>query len=63
MRHGVGRVRPEDQVPSEFAVDEMAGLHLQVVPVRESDLEELSQALWGRMMRSLGGGVYRSPGN
>jgi hypothetical protein len=43
--------------------DEMAGLHLQVVPVRESDLEELSQALWGRMMRSLGGGVYRSPRN
>ncbi len=43
--------------------DEMAGLHLQVVPVRESDLEELSQSLWGRMMRSLGGGIYRSPGN
>ena len=43
--------------------DEMAGLHLQVVPVRESDLEELTDALWGRMMRSLGGGIYRLPGN
>jgi len=43
--------------------DEMAGLHLQVVPVRESDLEELTESLWGRMMRSLGGGVYRLPGN
>jgi len=32
--------------------DEMAGLHLQVVPVDQSDEEELSQALWGKMMRS-----------
>jgi hypothetical protein len=41
------------------STDEMAGLHLEVAPARESDLEELSQALWGRMMRALGGGSYR----
>ncbi len=43
------------------STDEMAGLHLQVAPVRESDLEELGQALWGKMMRGLGGGMYRPP--
>ncbi|HJT88512.1 MAG TPA: hypothetical protein VJ732_11665 [Bryobacteraceae bacterium] len=43
------------------STDEMAGLHLQVAPVRESDLQELGQALWGKMMRSLGGGIYRPP--
>jgi hypothetical protein len=32
--------------------DEMAGLHLQVVPVDPDDADELSQALWGKMMRS-----------
>jgi len=31
--------------------NEMAGLHLQVVPVEEDDAEELSQALWGKMIR------------
>jgi hypothetical protein len=31
--------------------DEMAGLHLEVVPVDPDDAEELSQALWGKMMR------------
>jgi hypothetical protein len=31
--------------------DEMAGLHLEVAPVDEDDAEELSQALWGKMMR------------
>ncbi|MEO8591856.1 MAG: ascorbate-dependent monooxygenase [Candidatus Solibacter sp.] len=39
--------------------DEMAGVHLEVVPVHADDGEELSQALWGKMMRSLGGGIYR----
>ena len=39
--------------------DEMAGLHVEVVPVRAADEDELSQALWGKMMRSLGGGIYR----
>jgi Copper type II ascorbate-dependent monooxygenase, N-terminal domain len=39
--------------------DEMAGLHIEVIPVRSEDADELSQALWGKMMRTLGGGVYR----
>jgi hypothetical protein len=42
------------------STDEMAGLHLEVAPAQESDLEELSQALWGRMMRALGGGTYHT---
>lgn len=33
------------------SADEMAGLHLEVSPVEEDDAEELSQALWGKMMR------------
>jgi hypothetical protein len=41
--------------------DEMAGLHLQVMPVRPDDAEELGRALWGKVMRSLGGGIYRRP--
>jgi hypothetical protein len=32
--------------------DEMAGLHLQVIPADPDDADELSQALWGKMMRS-----------
>ena len=39
--------------------DEMAGLHIEVVPVDAGDTDELTQALWGKMMRSLGGGIYR----
>lgn len=39
------------------STDEMAGLHVQVIPVRREDLEELNQALWGKMMRTLGGRV------
>jgi hypothetical protein len=39
--------------------DEMAGLHLEATPVNPADADELSQALWGKMMRSLGGGIYR----
>jgi len=43
------------------STDEMAGLHIEITPVRESDAEELSQTLWGKMMRQLGGGLYRPP--
>jgi hypothetical protein len=47
---------PPRRVTWGFGVtDEMAGLHFQVVPVRESDREELGQTLWGKMMRLLGG--------
>jgi hypothetical protein len=31
--------------------DEMAGLHIEVVPVNAADADELSQALWGKMIR------------
>jgi hypothetical protein len=41
------------------SMDEMAGLHIEVAPVRQADAEELDQALWGKMMRALGGGIYR----
>ena len=37
------------------SLDEMAGLHLAVVPVHEDDSDELSNALWGRMIRALRG--------
>jgi hypothetical protein len=37
------------------ATDEMAGLHIQVIPVRMEELPELGQALWGKIMRSVGG--------
>lgn len=50
---------PKRVVYGPASTDEMAGLHLEVVPVADSDAEELGQALWGKMMRTLGGGVYR----
>lgn len=36
--------------------DEMAGLHITVIPVHPDDAEELGQALWGKMVRATGGG-------
>lgn len=42
------------------SADEMAGLHLAVVTVEEDDAEELSQALWGKMIRQRGGIPVRS---
>jgi hypothetical protein len=39
--------------------DEMAGLHVEVAPVDKDDADELSDTLWGKMMRQLGGGIYR----
>ena len=41
--------------------DEMAGLHVQVVPEDMDDWHELGQALWGKFMRSVGGAFYRKP--
>ncbi|HTM47486.1 MAG TPA: hypothetical protein VL285_02320 [Bryobacteraceae bacterium] len=41
------------------STDEMAGLHVQALAARESDVAELVQALWGKTMRSVGGGFYR----
>ena len=40
------------------SADEMAGLHIQVIPDRESDLAELGQALWGKVMRMVGGRFF-----
>lgn len=37
------------------STDEMAGLHIAVRPADPDDEEELSDALWGKMMRELGG--------
>lgn len=39
------------------STDEMAGLHLQITPVRGEDAEELGRALWGKMMREIKKGV------
>jgi hypothetical protein len=41
--------------------DEMAGLHIQSIPVHMEELPELGQALWGAVMRSVGGSFYRLP--
>ena len=43
------------------STDEMAGVHLQAVPVKMEDMEELEQALWGKIMRAVGGSFYRMP--
>jgi hypothetical protein len=42
------------------STDEMAGLHIQVTPTDQDDADELSEALWGKMMRQLGGGIRPS---
>jgi hypothetical protein len=39
--------------------DEMAGLHFQVIPADPADATELSQTLWGRLIRFLGAGGLR----
>ncbi len=52
---------PKRVVWGPGSADEMAGLHIEVTPVDEDDAEELEQTLWGKMMRQLGGGVYRAP--
>lgn len=41
------------------STDEMAGLHIEVAPADPDDADELSDSLWGKMMRQLGGGIYR----
>jgi hypothetical protein len=52
---------PKRVVYGPGGTDEMAGLHIEVTPVEESGADELSEALWGKMMRQLGGGLYRAP--
>lgn len=41
--------------------DEMAGLHVQVIPVHMEEAPQLGQALWGAVMRSVGGRFYTPP--
>lgn len=41
--------------------DEMAGLHVQSIPVHMEELPELGKALWGAVMRSVGGRFYTLP--
>lgn len=41
------------------STDEMAGLHLAVTATSEADEEELSQALWGKMIRERQGNSLR----
>ncbi len=41
------------------STDEMAGLHIQVIPDRMEDLPELGRALWGKIMRMVGGKFYQ----
>ncbi|MGH9666435.1 MAG: hypothetical protein ACRD9L_18570 [Bryobacteraceae bacterium] len=43
------------------STDEMAGLHIEVIPVRMADMHELGMALWGKVMRQVGGEFYRLP--
>jgi peroxiredoxin len=50
---------PKRVVWGPETTDEMAGLHVQVVPEDMDDWHELGQALWGKFMRSVGGGFYR----
>jgi hypothetical protein len=50
---------PKRVVWGPDTTDEMAGLHIQALPVRNEDLPELGRALWGKVMRSVGGGFFR----
>ncbi len=54
--------RPAQRVTWGAGVeDEMAGLHIQAIPVHMEELSELGKALWGKVMRSVGGSFYRLP--
>ena len=48
-------VPPQRTLWGPDSTDEMAGLHVQVIPVHNEDVHELGQALWGKVMRSVGG--------
>ena len=52
---------PKRVVWGPGVTDEMAGLHLQAMPVREEDMHELGLSLWGKVMREAGGSFYRLP--
>lgn len=52
--HPVKRVRWGPEL-----TDEMAGLHVQVIPARMPELPQLTEALRGKLMRSVGGKFFR----
>src|SRR5579884_1615 len=52
---------PKRVVWGPDSTDEMAGLHLQVIPERMSEMPILGQALWGKIMRSVGGKFFTLP--
>ncbi len=52
---------PQRVVWGPDSTDEMAGVHLQATPVKMQDMEELGQALWGKIMRAVGGSFYKPP--
>jgi len=52
---------PQRVVAGPGINDEMAGLHVQSIPVHMEELPELGKALWGAVMRSVGGSFYRLP--
>jgi hypothetical protein len=52
---------PQRVVWGPDATDEMAGLHVQVIPARMEEMPELGRALWGKIMRSVGGSFYQLP--
>jgi len=50
---------PKRVVWGPDSTDEMAGLHIQVIPARPEEAGELGQALWGKLMRLVGGSFHR----
>lgn len=52
---------PKRVVWGGSSTDEMAGLHLQVIPDNMDEMPILGQALWGKIMRSVGGEFFQLP--
>ncbi len=52
---------PQRVVAGPGIADEMAGVHVQSIPVDMKELPELGRALWGAVMRSVGGSFYTLP--
>jgi hypothetical protein len=59
-----GNIRNPNSPPQRVmwggsTTDEMAGLHVQVIPDNMDEMPILGQALWGKVMRSVGGEFFR----
>ncbi len=52
---------PQRVLRGPGTADEMAGLHIQVIPRNADDMHELGMAEWGKFMRSVGGRFYSLP--